>query len=309
MIFSPYRALLILALLVLPMQLGAELQAQPGPTANEQPIAQHSYREGELLVKFKQGASERSASVHDGARVQRLRRFGRLEHVRLAAGMDVEGMQRWYESLPEVEYAEPNYVVRKAAPTSDPEFDKQWGMRNTGQEVNGTTGTAGADINASTAWDKHTGDGSVVVAVVDTGIDYTHPDLQANIWVNPGEIAGNGIDDDNNGRVDDVRGWDFANNDADPMDDDVDGHGSHVAGIIGAIGNNAVGVSGVNWNVKLMPLKVLRADGNGDLVNIIAAFDYAIAARQYAIDHSFGLVAVINASWTKPLRGIAWITS
>jgi len=279
----PTRFLFVLALSLLPLPAAVDMLAQAGPVARSHPV----YRDGELLVKFKQGFSARAAKVHDGARAQRIGRFGRLEHVRLAAGMDMQAMRRWYESQPEVEYAEPNYIVHKAAVPNDTHFGIQWGLRNTGQTVNGTSGTAGADIHASAAWDKHTGNGAVVVAVVDSGIDYNHPDLAANIWANPGEIVGDGIDNDGNGKVDDIRGWDFANNDASPMDDDVDGHGSHVAGIIGAAGNNAAGVSGVNWNVKLMPLKVLRADGLGDLANIIAAIDYTIAKG----------AAVINASY------------
>ena len=253
--------------------------------ADSAPAARPAYRDGELLVKFRSGAS--AARVHAASGGQRIGRFGRLEHVRLAAGRDVEGMRRWYASQPDVEYAELNYIVHKTAVPSDTNFNLQWGMRNTGQTVNGITGTSGADINAAAAWDRHTGDGSVVVAVVDTGIDYNHPDLAANIWTNPGEIAGNGIDDEGNGRVDDIRGWDFANNDAAPLDDDVDGHGSHVAGIIGAVGNNAAGVSGVNWNVQLMPLKVLDAAGFGDTADIIAAIDYAIAKGASIINASY----------------------
>ena len=118
-----------------------------------------------------------------------------------------------------------------------------------------------ADIDAPEAWNVTTGSRAVVVAVIDTGIDYRHPDLAANMWRNPGEIPGDGIDNDGNGFVDDVYGWDFANNDADPFDDE--GHGTHVAGTIGAVGNNGTGVAGVNWQVSLMALKFLGADGSG----------------------------------------------
>ncbi len=250
--------------------------------------AQSVYRDSELLVKFRGDSGALAANIHAATGGRRVARFGRIELVRLAAGKDVEGMRRWYESRSEVEYAEPNYIVRMAALPNDTNFSRQWGLRNRGQIILGAAGTVGADINAAAAWDRHTGAGSVLVALLDTGIDYNHPDLAANVWRNPAEIAGNGIDDDGNGNVDDIRGWDFFNNDADPMDDCVDGHGSHVAGIIGAVGNNAAGVSGVNWRVQLMPLKVLCADGFGSVANVIAAMDYAIAKG----------VSIINASYS-----------
>jgi len=284
--FSLNHVLFVLVLTLLPAPFGvavlADVRMDSGAT---QPGAQ--YRSGELLVKFKAGhTAARVASVHNSVRVQRFRRFGRLEHVRLAAGMDVEGMQRWYARQPEVEYAEPNYLARKAALPNDRLFSEQWGLRNVGQSVNGVAGKAGADINAAAAWDRRTGDAAVVVAIIDSGINDAHPDLAANVWSNPGEIAGNGVDDDGNGYVDDVRGWDFANKNADPFDDD--GHGTHVASIIGAVGDNGLGISGVNWRVSLMPLKVLGADGKGATADIVAAIDYAIAKK----------VAVINASYS-----------
>lgn len=260
----------------------------PAPAASHQP-----YRAGELLIKFKNEATASAAN----AQVSRIRRSGRLEHVRLGTGMDVEGMRRWYARQPNVEYAEPNYIVRKTAVPNDIYFDEQWALRNSGQSVNGTRGTVSADIGAAVAWDRHTGNGSVVVAVLDTGIDYLHPDLAANIWRNSGETAGDNIDNDGNGKIDDTRGWNFVRENADPMDDDRDGgHGSHVAGIIGAAGNNAIGVSGVNWNVKLMPLKVLDEDGYGDLAAIIAAFDYAVAKGAKIINASYAFECGVSPS-------------
>ncbi len=255
-------------------------------------VATARYRDGELLIKFKSAAESGAADpvldhLLGQVRNMKLGRHGRMAHIQLAAGQDVAGMQRWYEKQVEVEYAEPNYLVHKSAIANDLRFNLQWGLRNTGQKVNQIAGIVGADINIGPAWDRHTGDGSVVVAVIDTGVDYRHPDLAANIWSNSGEIAANGRDDDGNGKIDDIRGWNFAHNNAYPMDDDPDGHGSHVAGIIGAVGNNALGGSGVNWNVKLMPLKALSRDGSGNIANIIAAIDYAIEQR----------VSIINASY------------
>ena len=146
-------------------------------------------------------------------------------------------------------------------------------------------------IDAPDAWNISTGSQSVVVAVIDTGVDYTHPDLAANIWTNPGEIAGNGRDDDGNGFVDDVHGYDFAEHDGDPMDDN--GHGTHVAGTIAAVGNNGLGVAGVNWSASIMPLKFLNSQGPGYLSDAIRAINYATMERtRYGVN-----VRVMNNSW------------
>ena len=144
-----------------------------------------------------------------------------------------------------------------------------------GSEYRQTGGTPGADINATSAWDLSTGSNQVIVAVVDTGALYTHTDLSANIWTNPGEIPGNGIDDDHNGYTDDVHGWNFITNTSSPLDDN--GHGTHVSGTIGAVGNNSIGVTGVNWQVKIMALKFLDATETGSTSNAISAILYANA--------------------------------
>ena len=132
----------------------------------------------------------------------------------------------------------------------DPFFSQLWGLHNEGQ----TGGAAGADIDALEAWALTAGSPNVIVAILDTGVDTNHEDLADNLWTNPSEIPGNGIDDDNNGYVDDTIGWDFYNNDNDPFDDG--GHGTHLAGIIGAVGNNGIGITGVNHAVRIMPLKI-----------------------------------------------------
>ncbi|HYF35324.1 MAG TPA: S8 family serine peptidase, partial [Prosthecobacter sp.] len=170
---------------------------------------------------------------------------------------------------PWVRYAEPDYIVHAQATPNDPAFTNLWGMHNTGQ--NG--GAADADIDAPEAWNISTGSAAVLVAVLDTGVDLTHPDLVDNLWVNPAEVANNGVDDDGNGYVDDVRGWDFVGNDNLPSDDH--GHGTHCSGTIGAVGHNSTGVAGVCWDVSLVALKFLNAAGNGITSDGVEAVAYA----------------------------------
>jgi subtilisin family serine protease len=206
--------------------------------------------------------------------------LGGLAVVELEPGVSVEAAVEAYSADPDVLHAQPNYEYRPAAPPNDEYFDVQWGLHNTG-----TYGTADADIDAPQAWDLQTGSAEVVVAVIDTGVDYTHPDLKENMWVNPREVAGNGIDDDNNGYIDDVHGVDTYNDDGDPMDSH--GHGTHVAGIVGASGNNSIGVSGVSWDVSVMALRV--ADDQGTMWD-----STVIEAIEYARVHG---AKVVNCSW------------
>lgn len=170
-----------------------------------------------------------------------------------------------------IDYIEPNYMYYRQATPDDPLFSQLWGMNQ----------AANNDIDAPEAWDIYTGDPNYRVAIIDTGIDFNHPDLQGNIWVNPGETPNDGIDNDGNGYIDDVSGWDFtgtglgtkfANGDNNPQDGD--GHGTHVAGTIAGKGNNAVGVAGVVWGAKIVPLKFLDDTGSGSTANAILAVDY-----------------------------------
>ena len=186
-----------------------------------------------------------------------------------------------------VQYAELNYIVHKQVTPDDPQFGQLWGLHNAGQ----TGGTADADIDAPEAWGITTGSASVIVGIIDTGVNYAHPDLAPNMWVNPGEIPGNGVDDDGNGYVDDVHGINAITNSGDPMDDE--GHGSHVAGTIGARGNNAVGVAGVNWTVRVAGCKFLDANGSGTTADAIKCFKYFNRLK-----HVQGRnVVVTNNSW------------
>ena len=167
-------------------------------------------------------------------------------------------------------YAEPDYLAHATIEPDDASFGTLWGMNNTGQ----SGGTEDADIDAPEAWELHTGSRTVRVGVIDTGIDFTHPELSANIGSNAAEAAGTpGIDDDGNGYIDDIRGWDFANDDNNPIDDH--NHGTHVSGTIGALGNNGAGVAGVCWQVSLVPLKFLDASGSGATSDAVEATAYA----------------------------------
>ena len=206
----------------------------------------------------------------------------RIFLLKMPKNADVNKAIRDFNNNPNVEYAEPNYIVQTALMPNDPDFSKLYGLHNTGQ----TGGTADADIDAPEAWDLQTGSNNVVIAVIDTGVDYTHEDLSANIWTNPKEVPNNGIDDDANGFIDDVRGWDFYNNDNDPFDDH--GHGTHVSGTIGGVGNNGIGVAGVNWNVKIMPLKFLGASGSGTTAGAISSVQYATLMGVHVMSNSWG---------------------
>ncbi|MBX3020504.1 MAG: S8 family serine peptidase [Bdellovibrionales bacterium] len=193
-----------------------------------------------------------------------------------------------------VEYAEPNYIYRVVggAPDlpTDSRFSSLWGMKNTGGNYAGDAGTitgkAGIDIDAERAWKIETGSREVIVGVIDTGVNYRNPDLAANIFVNEAEMNGlPGVDDDGNGYIDDVNGYDFAKKDADPMD--VYGHGTHVAGTIGAI-PNADGVVGVAWNVRILPIRFLGDDGGGSLADAVSSIDYGVKMKAHILSNSWG---------------------
>jgi hypothetical protein len=206
--------------------------------------------------------------------------------IELPVGLSVEDALKLYNKSDDILYAEPDYRLELAFTTpNDNRFNELWGMHNTGQ----TGGTADADIDAPEAWDIATAADSVIVAVIDTGVDYNHEDLSPNIWTNQTELNGDpNVDDDNNGYIDDVRGWDFFAEDNDPMD--YYGHGTHCAGTIGSVGNNAKGVTGVCWNMKLMALQVSHFDQEG--WGIWAS--NAAEAIKYAVDNG---AKVLSNSW------------
>lgn len=265
------------------------------------------YKEGELLVKFKSGVvSKVLMKTHEGTGAKVLKSYDivpNLQHVKLDAGTSVRNAVETYMADPNVEYAEPNYVRCAASVTPNDTYftPQQWALFNTGTFANGTPG---ADIRARDAWDLTKGDRKVVIAVIDSGIDYSHPDLVNNVWTNAGESSpvsrrANGVDDDNNGFIDDWRGWNFTDNNNDPFDDL--GHGTHVSGIIGAAGNNNIGVAGVMWNVRIMPLKIFNATTTTDSLCGVAGGFVAdeIAAIQYAWRNGAN---IINASYGNVLQ-------
>jgi len=239
---------------------------------------------GEILVKFRDdvdaGARRQTTGRFNVARIHRDRHG--LERMRVGPLEDVETIARKLAAESEVLYAEPNWMVSLYRQPDDPFHFQQYWLTNAGQ----TGGTPGADIRAMEAWDLTTGSRDVIVAIIDSGIDVNHPDLLPNLWTNENEIAGNGIDDDNNGYVDDTAGWNFFTDNNDPFDDND--HGTHVAGIVGAVGDNGRGVSGVAWKVTLMPLKFTDSAGFGSTSDAVAALDYAVAMGARVSNNSWG---------------------
>ena len=252
----------------------------------------HRYVPDEILVRFRESTSNFSrglAHSRIGTKVVREFRVAKgLQRVKLAAGMTVSQALQAFSKHPDVLYAEPNYIVHAFATPNDPRFSELWGLHNAGQ----TGGTAGADIRAPEAWDLTTGSSDVVVAVIDTGIEFGHPDLAANVFQNIADCNNNGIDDDGNGFVDDCYGVNVWSTNHNAFVRDDSGHGTHVAGTIGAAGNNAVGVVGINWTTKILACKFLSGSGEGSTADAIECLDYVATMK----DRGANIVAS-NNSW------------
>jgi len=252
------------------------------------------YRDGEALVRFKPGIKTASfATVHKAIGASVVRKYTiipNLEQVKLPQGLSVKDAVMQYMANPNVEYAGPNYIRKtESIIPNDTYFGNQWALQNTGQYA---YGTAGADIRMTGGWEVTIGSGDITIAVLDTGIDYSHNDLVWNVWRNLGETScTDAVDNDGNGKLNDCVGWNFVDDNNDPMDDN--GHGTHVAGVIGSKGNNSSGIAGIMWLSNMMALKVCDANGLCDVGAEIAAIDYAINMKN---NHGVN-VRVMNASF------------
>ena len=237
------------------------------------------HREGEVLVRFRAGVSQREKdsilATQGGRRRKQLRGDSGIDKLEFPTARDARAAA-WEMLLnPQVEFAEPNFLIAKDDLTSnDPLFEEQWALRNTGQ----SGGQYGADINASGAWQTTTGSSATVIAVIDSGIDFMHPDLANNQWTNLNPTA-----------FGDLHGWDYVTESG--VIKDEQGHGTAVAGIIAAEGNNAIGISGVMWRASLMSLRVLDNTGTGDIGSAVEAIDYAVTHGAQVINLSWGTAA------------------
>ena len=256
-----------------------------------------SFGRPEVLVKFRSGVSQETienltARLHD--RVEdRIENAPGWESIDDLDDADAAETVAEYSRLPEVEYAEPNFEIELPDAIDgplvpvlphDPQFNDQWALANSGQRG----GKEGADISATLAWAISTGTDKVVVAVLDSGVDYNHEDLAGNMWVRPASLAP--YRDNELGTIDDLNGFNAVDNASDPMDDN--GHGTHCAGIIGAEGENNLGIAGVNWKVQIMPLKFMNAGGFGTTKDAIEAINYVIERKKAGVN-----VRIISASW------------
>lgn len=258
----------------------------------------------ELLIQYAPGyepvaTNQSSFAVRETIHTKAMKEmdFGVMQVVELPENADVLAAARHYSKQPGVLYAEPNWKITNNAISNDPQYTSGalWGMESDDSPVNiGPTGTTSAfGTQAEEAWNAgYTGSSNIVVGIIDEGIDINHPDLASNIWVNPYETPGNGVDDDNNGYIDDINGWDFYYDDNTVYDAGEDSHGTHVAGTIGGVGGNGIGVAGVNWDVSMISAKFL-GPGGGYTSDAVRAVDYLTDLKTR---HGINIVAS-NNSW------------
>lgn len=247
----------------------------------------------EYIVKFKKGSGEFNRAVHErvlgAAKVTRNHAPGSLVLVEIKQKSKQEAARALSDLMknPEIQYVVENIKLKAFDLPNDPEISKQWSV---------------GKVSAEKAWKLGVGSRDVIVAVIDTGVDLKHSDIKDNLWINKKEIPGNGKDDDQNGFVDDVHGYDFFAKDSEPQDEtgaQNPGHGTHCSGIVGAVGDNGKGISGMSQRVSIMALRFLGADGSGDLMSAVEAIDYAIANGAQIISASWG--ASVSASQAQPI--------
>jgi subtilisin family serine protease len=276
------------------------IEGQGGPRFDREVINGREVVAREVLVKFRypMQASE-LAQVAGDAAADEMRPVGRRGAMLLRSrALNVPALLARLRNRPDVEYAEPNFIIQIGATPNDPSFTQLWGLHNTGQVINFFfPGVPGADIDAVRAWDLSTGSTNHVVAVIDTGVDYTHPDLAPNMWSAPSaftvSVGGQLIT-----CAAGTHGFNAITRTCNPMDDRD--HGTHVAGTIGAAGNNGIGVAGVNWNARLMGIKFLDANGSGSIADAVAAIEFAIAAKQAFAATGAADIRVLSNSWGGP---------
>ena len=254
-------------------------------------LTKKGYRANELLVRFRANSSSgqrlRAHAIVNGKHIKTFASVPNLDHVKLPQGTSVEQAIATYRAQPGVQYAEPNYIYRASQVTpNDPQFGQQWGLHNTGQGG----GLAGADIHAPQAWGLVTGNSNVVVAVIDSGIDYSHPDLAAQTWSSPFSYTVTRTQGDVFTCPAASHGFDAINGDCDPQDDF--GHGTHVSGIIGAATNNSQGVAGVNWSVQILSCKFLDSNGFGDTAAALTCLDMIQSLKNLGVN-----IVATNNSW------------
>lgn len=280
----------ILSLLALLASSAVMSSEKLAPKVSEGILAPH--KSNRIIIKrnrFRHASISPDSILRKLRVIARFKSLGDYEVVELPTGISVkDGMKRLAKD-PTIEMMAPDYFLYATELPNDPEFSKQWALNNMGQ----TEGLTDADLNAPEGWITTKGNKETVIGIIDTGVNYKHQDLAGNMWVNPGEIPGNGIDDDGNGYIDDIHGINAITGTGDPMDDN--GHGSHVAGIIGAVGNNGLGISGVMQSASIIGCKFLDARGSGSSTAALKCLDYF--ANLATREKNKVVIVATNNSW------------